>query len=208
MNASFLKRWIEMMYVYGLQLQTSVLAFGKRICDVCLWGSSHVLRLNLATVILSGTSCHLHSIEFAHSFRLACKYWKQPKVNGILGNVDQYSCVQRCLWLTGSDRTAIGSLLVNFYNAPFISCPLTWSRLIGISIRHVFIGSGLLTISCHTLGMLQMKILALTHTIQEFSPRMLDTVQVCISLLIKRASFHNKDYARTGLLSHSPDSLI
>lgn len=43
---------------------------------------------------LSGTSCHLHSVEFSHSFRLACKYWKQPKGNAILGNVGQYSCVQ------------------------------------------------------------------------------------------------------------------
>lgn len=66
----------------------------------------------------------------------------------------------------------------------------------------------MLTISCHTLGMFQMKILALTHSIQEFVLRMLDTVQDCISLLITRASFHNKDYARPVLLSQNADSLI
>lgn len=50
-----------------------------------------------------------------------------------------------------------------------------------------------LTISCHSLGMLQMKILALTCTTEEFTLRTLDTVQECISLLIRRLCFLNKD---------------
>lgn len=61
---------------------------------------------------LRGTSCHLHSIEFSHSFKLACKYWKQPKVNAILGNVGQYSCVQSVFLAAGSDRTAVDSICV------------------------------------------------------------------------------------------------
>jgi len=52
-----------------------------------------------------------------------------------------------------------------------------------------------------------MRILALTHSVLEFVLRMLDNVQDCISLLITKASFHNKDYVRTVLLSHKPDSL-
>ncbi len=72
---------------------------------------------------LSGTSCHLHSIEFSHSFRLACKYWMQPEVNTILRNMGQYSCVQIVPLATDSDRTAINSVLVDLLLADFDNLP-------------------------------------------------------------------------------------
>ncbi len=73
---------------------------------------------------LSGTSCHLRSIQFSHSFKFACKYWMQPKVNAILGNVGQYSCVQIVPLAMDSDRTAINSELVDLLLADFDNLPL------------------------------------------------------------------------------------